>query len=413
MFLKTTATQRIINLSKRIRAVQGGSSASKTISILLYLIARAQGDTLRTLTSIVSESIPHLKRGVIRDFKNIMQDHQYWKDASWNATDSVYTFETGSQIEFFSTDNGDKLRGARRDRLFINEANNVLFEAFEQLEIRTKDFVFLDWNPTNEFYFYTEILNKRSDVEHIILTYRDNEALDPQIVEALEQRKSRKGWWQVYGEGQLGEVEGKIYKDWAIIDEIPHEARLERRGMDFGYSNDPTAIVDVYYYNGGYILDEVCHQKGLSNRQIAGLLDDKASVLTIADSAEPKSIAEIRSYGINIIGATKGKDSVVHGIQFVQEQRISVTKRSVNLIKSYRNYLWETDKDGRILNQPEHTWSDIMDAVRYALSSFNRKNATGKDELQQAANEFINYNPNNYKSKRQDEVEAAISFTYS
>ena len=151
LYSQTTATAKILALNKRIRAIPGGSSASKTISILLYLIAMAQSDKRKTITSIVSESIPHLKRGAIRDFVNIMQGHGYWKDANWNKTDSIYTFETGSQIEFFSTDNGDKLRGARRDRLFINEANNVTFDAFEQLEIRTKDFIILDWNPTNEF----------------------------------------------------------------------------------------------------------------------------------------------------------------------------------------------------------------------------------------------------------------------
>lgn len=366
----TTATKKVANLKKRIRAVQGGTSASKTISILLVLIHLSQSDKVPKVTSVVSESIPHLKRGAMRDFKNIMQGHHYWKDSCWNATDSIYTFETGSQIEFFSTDNGDKLRGARRDRLFINEANNVTFEAFEQLEVRTKEFVFLDWNPSNEFWFYEEVLGKRDDVEHIILTYKDNEALDHNIVAALEQRKSRVNWWKVYGEGQLGEVEGKIYRDWNIVDDIPHEARLERYGLDFGYSNDPTALVALYYYNGGYILDELTFQKGLSNKQIADLIANQPKkALTIADSAEPKSIDEIRSYGVSIQPTNKGKDSVVHGIQVVQDQQISVTKRSVNIIKEYRNYLWETDKDGRILNEPEHTWSHSMDAIRYAITS--------------------------------------------
>ena len=182
-----------MGLNKRLRIIQGGCSASKTISILLYLIALAQSDKTKTLTSIVSESIPHLKRGAMRDFINIMQSHHYWSDKNWNKTDSIYTFETGSQIEFFSTDNGDKLRGARRDRLFINECNNVTFEAFEQLEIRTKDFIFLDYNPTNEFWVQTELMGKRDDIDFIILTYKDNEALDKQIVEALEQRKNRNG----------------------------------------------------------------------------------------------------------------------------------------------------------------------------------------------------------------------------
>lgn len=321
----------------------------------------------------MSESIPHLKRGAIRDFKNIMQEHHYWKDSNWNATDMIYNFETGSQIEFFSSDNGDKLRGARRDRLFINEANNVTKDAFDQLEVRTKEFVFLDWNPTNEFWFYTDIKDKRDDVEFITLTYKDNEALSPEIVKAIEQRKGNKNWWAVYGMGQLGEVEGKIYKDWQIIDELPHEARLERRGLDFGYSNDPTAIVDIYYYNGGFILDEKCYQKGLSNKQIADLLNNLDKVLTIADSAEPKSIDEIASYGINIIPAEKGQGSIKQGIQFVQDLKISVTKRSINLIKEYRNYLWRTDKDGKILNEAEDMFNHLMDAIRYGFSSYRLK----------------------------------------
>lgn len=369
----TTATQKIAKLSKKIRAVQGGTSASKTISILLYLIHRAQSDKKKTLTSVIAESTPHLKRGAMRDFKNIMQEHSYWKDALWNATDSIYTFETGSQIEFFSADQSEKLRGARRDRCFMNEANNMTLDAFDQLEVRTKEFMFLDWNPTNEFWFYTDILNKRDDVEHIVLTYKDNEALSPEIINSIEARKNRKGWWQVYGEGQLGEVEGKIYRDWQIIEEIPPEARLERRGLDYGYTNDPTAIVSVYKWNGAFIIDEITYQKGLSNRQIADILlnQDEPQTIVVPDSAEPKSNDELVLYGVNILPANKGKGSVNHGIQVVQSQRIFVTKRSVNIIREYRNYLWETDKEGKILNQPEHAFSHSMDAIRYAMETLN------------------------------------------
>lgn len=371
MYSATTALKRITKLKKRIRAVQGGTSASKTISILLYLIHLAQTDKKKTLTSVVAESIPHLKRGALRDFKNIMQEHGYWKDSQWNSTDSIYTFEeTRSQMEFFSTDNGDKLRGARRDRGFMNEANNNTFEAFNQLEVRTKEFFFLDWNPSNEFWFYTDVLGVRDDVDHIILTYKDNEALSEEIVRAIEQRRLNKAWWKVYGLGELGEVETRVYKDWKIIDEIPHEARLERYGMDFGYTNDPTAIVAVYKYNDGFILDEITFQKGLSNKQIADILLNQIQSLVIADSAEPKSIDEIRSHGVNIIGANKGQGSVNQGIQFVQDQRISVTKRSLNIIKEYRNYLWTTDKDGKIINKPESGFDHSLDAVRYALESY-------------------------------------------
>lgn len=380
MYSKTTALQKIRKLQKRIRSVQGGTSASKTISILLYLIDLAQRDETPVLTSIVSESFPHLKRGVMRDFLQIMGQHGYFQDARWNKTDYVYSFETGSKIEFFSADQPGKVRGPRRERLFINECNNVSFEIFEQLEVRTSQFVFLDWNPTSEFWFYEEVLGKRDDVEHIILNYLDNEALEPAIRASIEQRKHRKGWWRVYGLGELGEVEGKIYRDWEIIDEIPHHARLERRGLDFGYTNDPTAIVDVYYYQGGYVLDEVLFQKGMGNKQIADtILDQQFQVLVSADSAEPKSIDEIKGHGVNIVGVaktrgeTKADNFVKWSIGLVQEQRISVTKRSVNIIREYRNYLWEVDKDGKVLNQPEHQFSHSMDAARYALVSLLKK----------------------------------------
>ena len=332
------------------------------------LVQAAQTDRKPTLTSVVSESIPHLKRGAIRDFKAILKEHNYWKAERWNSTDSIYTFETGSQIEFFSSDNGDKLRGARRDRLFINECNNVPFEAFQQLEVRTRQFVFLDWNPATEFWFYTDVQGVRDDVDHIIVTYKDNEALEPAIVRSIEQRKGNKNWWQVYGLGLLGEIESRIYTGWKIIDEIPEAARLEKYGLDFGYTNDPTAIVAVYYHDNGFILDEITFDKGLSNKQIADIFLEQSRALVIADSAEPKSIDEIKSYRISIVPSVKGAGSVLQGIQFVQEQNISITKRSLEVIKEYRNYVWMTDKLGKIINEPDHLYSHSMDAIRYAFS---------------------------------------------
>jgi phage terminase large subunit len=363
MFTETQATHRILQLNKKIRAVCGGTSASKTISILLYLIAMAQTDTKPTLTSIVSESFPHLKRGAMRDFLNILKEHNYYQDKAWNRTDSIYMFETGSTIEFFSVDQPDKLRGARRDRLFINEANNTPVEAFDQLEVRTKEFVFLDWNPSNEFWFYTDILPHRNDVDFITLTYRDNDALSPEIIASIEARKHNVNWWRVYGEGQLGEVEGRIYTGWRIIDEIPHEAKLVRRWLDFGYTVDPTAIGDIYYLDGGYILDERMYQKGMLNKPIADFLLslEEPATTVVGDSAEPKSIDEIYGHGVNIIPCVKGRDSIRNGIATVQEQKISVTKRSLNLLKEYRNYMWDKDKQGRTIPEPIDFLNHHMD----------------------------------------------------
>lgn len=374
MYVITTATKKIAKMTKRIRAIQGGTSAGKTVAVVEVLIDLAQRDKIPTITSIVSESFPHLKRGVMLDFTSIMQQQGYFEDKRWNKTDYVYTFPNGSKIEFFSVDQPGKVRGPRRDRLFINEANNTPYETFDQLEVRTKEFVILDWNPVSDFWYYDKVAN-RDDVEHIILTYLDNEALDARIIASIEQRKDRKGWWQVYGLGQLGEVEGKIYSGWEIIDEIPHTARLERRGLDFGYTNDPSAIVDIYRYDGGFIWDEVLYGRGFSNKRLADsmLAQPQPGILTIADSAEPKSIDDIKSYGVNIVGAEKGKDSVLNTIQLVQDQKISVTKRSVNIIKEYRNFLWETDKDGKILNVPERDFKHTMDAGGYAMASIIKK----------------------------------------
>jgi len=367
IFQKTTATRKLLKLTKRIRGVAGGTSASKTISILLWLIGYAQ-KLDDQIISVVSETFPHLKRGAIRDFLMIMQEHKYFQDSRWNKTDYIYEFETGSKIEFFSADQPGKVRGPRRNVLFINEANNVSYEVYTMLEVRTKDFIWLDWNPVSEFWWYEEILGKQ-DVDFITLTYKDNEALDPKIVQAIEVRKGNKNWFKVYGLGELGEAEGRIYTGWQLIDEIPHEARLERYGLDFGYSNDPTAIVAIYYYNGGYILDEITYQKGLSNKQIADILNNVTKAVTIADSAEPKSIDEIMSYGVPILPSVKGQGSVLQSIQYVQQQRISVTKRSLNVIKEYRNYLWQTDKDGKITNEPEVIYKHSMDSIAYGMNS--------------------------------------------
>jgi phage terminase large subunit len=349
--------------------VAGGTSAGKTISILQILIDYAQS-TEGELVSVVSESFPHLRRGSMRDFLNIMQAQGYFKDELWSKTDFTYTFETGSKIEFFSADQPGKVRGPRRDVLFVNEANNIPYEAFDQLRIRTRKTIWLDYNPTSEYWYYTEIA-PNYDHDFITLTYLDNEALDPSIVQDIESHQHNKNWWTVYGLGQLGEVEGRIYIDWNIIDEIPHEARLERRGMDFGYSADPAAIVDIYYYNGGYILDEQLYRKGMQNKPLADFLNNLEwpNTIVIADSAEPKSIDELRLYGVNVLPAQKGQGSVSQGIQYVQAQRISVTKRSLNLIKEYRSYMWMFDKDGKQLDKPEPGNDHALDAVRYGLEN--------------------------------------------
>lgn len=364
----TTATKKIFSLSKRIRAVVGGAGASKTFSILIWAIDYGQSRKNK-IVSVVSETFPHLERGAIKDFKFIMQACGYWKDERWNETKHTYKFETGTTLEFFSADKLGRARGPRRDVLFLNEANNIGYEVARQLILRTKEVVWLDWNRSEEFWYEEEFEGKRDDIDFLKLTFLDNEALDDGERQEILRLQSNKYLWQVYGLGELGEREGKIFSRWKPIDEIPHEARLERYGLDFGYSNDPTAIVAIYYWNGGYILDELAYQKELSNKQIADILLNLPKALTIADSAEPKSIDELRTFGVNIMPTTKGPGSVLQRIQLTQAQQISYTKRSIHLAKEYRNYKWQQDKDGRIINEPEHLWSHSMDAITYAISS--------------------------------------------
>lgn len=376
MFQITTATKRIAELTKAIRGVAGGTSASKTISILAYLIDYGQSHE-NELISVTSESMPHLRRGARRDFQDIMKTQRYWRDSDWNESNSIYTFRRGkkedgtewqpSQMEFFSADKADKQRGARRDVLFINEANNIPFETFNQIEPRTRKFTFLDWNPSHEFWWYTDVM-PYFDVDFITLTYKDNEALDQKTIDSIEARKHLTSWYKVYGLGQLGEVEEKIYTGWGTLDDVPATAKLYKYGLDFGYTNDPTAIVAIYEWNGGYVLDEIAYQTGMDNKKIVTVFESIDSSVVIADSSEPKSIDEIKKHGIVILPASKGKDSLLHGIQYLQQQKIFVTKRSLNILKEYRNYLWLRDpKTDKILNEPIDDFNHAMDAIRYAI----------------------------------------------
>jgi phage terminase large subunit len=372
MFQKTTAQTKISKLTKRVRVVRGGTSASKTFSVLPFLIDYAVKNPKQEI-SIVAETIPHLRRGAMRDFLKIMDLIGMYRDEQFNKSSLTYYFQNGSFIEFFSADNSSKLRGARRDILFVNECNNIDWESYYQLAIRTRKFIYLDYNPVSEFWVDTELLGD-SDTDFVVLTYKDNEALDKSIVKEIEKAKEKaktsaywENWWRVYGLGEVGSVQGTIFANWQQIDTIPNDARLLGIGLDFGYSVDPTACIGIYKYNDSFILHELIYQKELSNKNIFDLIKSEPTMV-ICDSAEPKSIAELQSYGLKCMGALKGKDSILHGIQLIQQQKLLVTKHSTNLIKELRSYVWATDRDNKPTGNPIEINNHLMDAMRYGFT---------------------------------------------
>ena len=346
----------------------------------------------RLRVSVVSESVPHLKKGVIRDFKNIMLDVGQWEGKRWNITSAMYTFENGSYIEFFSASDASKLRGSRRDILFINEANNITFEAFTQLQIRTSAQIYLDFNPSNEFWAHTELLND-PDAEWQRLTYLDNEAAPKAAVREIEKARQKAkisaywdNWYKVYGLGELGILEGVIFSNWEVIEKIPEEARITGYGMDYGYTNDPTTLINRYEYNGIPIWDEVIYDTGLQNTDIVRLMTKNNVHPTIkgyGDSADPKTISYLSLKGYNINPVTKGKDSILFGIDALQaHEKMYVTASSLNVIKELRSYAWDRDKKtGKKLNSPIDGYNHAIDAMRYvefmlALNKSPIKSAT-------------------------------------
>lgn len=368
MFKRTTSINKILSLKRRIKIIQGGTSAGKTFGILPILIDKCAKEKGLEV-SVVAETIPHLRRGALKDFLKIMRWTNRYFDDRFNKTLLRYEFANGSSIEFFSADDASKLRGARRDILYINECNNVTFESYNELAIRTKREVYLDFNPANEFWVHKE-LKDEPDTDFIILTYKDNEALDESIVTQIEKNRDKAAtssywanWWRVYGLGEVGSLEGVVFNNWKEIDTIPKEAKLIGIGLDFGYTNDPTAAIEIYNYNGTRIVNELVYRTGMVNSDIAKILP--ASVVIYADSSEPKSIEEIKRFGKTIKGVTKGKDSINYGIDVMQRQEYLVTKSSTNLIKELRSYCWDVDKQGVRMNKPIDHLNHAIDALRY------------------------------------------------
>lgn len=352
---------------------EGGTRSGKTFSTIQVLCELAKG-MRGLLISIVSETFPHLKRGAIRDFQSIMSDE--WDENAWNKSESIYYFQSGSIIEFFSADQVGKVHGPARDVLFVNESNHVPYDTIRQLLVRTRLFAIFDYNPTHTFWVH-EHIKPRPNCRSIHSTYKDNPFLTAEQVREIESYKSDKNWWQVYGEGKLGTLDGLIY-EFDLVDRLPELAGhlTELYGMDFGFTNDPTAIVHIIAdaRKREAWLEECCYGTAMLNRHIVQRLQaigaDRRTPI-YADCAEPKSIAEIKEGGFNVLPCSKDapvrSEKLKFQLQWMQGWTLHVTKESLNLIKELRNYTWEKDKDGNTTNYPIDVYNHLLDAARYGL----------------------------------------------
>jgi phage terminase large subunit len=363
------------NCKTRIQVHQGGTRSGKTYSILLSLVEFCyRNPNGGAVLTICRKTFPALRASVMRDFFEVLKREGIYTEVNHNKSDATYILE-GNLIEFISIDQPQKIRGRKRDVLFINEANELNLEDFRQLLIRTTGKVLLDYNPSDEFHWIYDHVIPREDATFFQSTFRDNPFLEPSLVTEIERLQvADPNYWRIYGLGERGQSRSTILTHWSQTETIDPRFKLVSYGLDFGYTNDPTACVAVYSDGEAFLLDEVLYQNGLSNRQIFQLLESEVGKNTvIADSAEPKSIDELHGYGMNVHPARKGPDSVRAGIQFFHSKPLAVTSRSLNLIKELRNYKWKEDKNGKNLNEPVDAFNHAIDAARYA-AMFNQSN---------------------------------------
>ena len=360
------------NSSKRICVLQGGTRSGKTYSILLALIEFAYKNKGKNLyITIARKTFPALRGTAMRDFFEILKKENLYDERLHNKSSALYHLY-GNVIEFISGDQPQRVRGRKRDVLFLNECNEFGFEEYTQLALRTTYKIIIDFNPSDEYHWlYTQIIDSdRDDVDFHISTYKDNPFLDEETVKEIERLKEvDDNLWRVFGEGQRGVATETIFPSFNIIDTIPDNAKEIALGLDFGFSADPTSLVKVYKHDLDLYVDELIYEKGLTNQDIAHRIKDLGidrSIEIYADSAEPKSIEEIfRMGGINIKPAKKGADSIRIGIDVLKRHKLNITKRSINAIKEFRNYKWIKNKNNEITNKPIDAFNHAVDAVRY------------------------------------------------
>ena len=366
--INTTITfDNLLSAKKRITQHIGGTRSGKTYAILQYLIVKALQETQNI--TIVRRTVPSLKRSVIKDYKEIMIDLGIWSNESYNISDRVYTFANGSLISFVNTDDAEKLRGVKSDILFIDEASEQHEEAYFQLSIRTTGEIILAFNPTISPYHF---LRSMDDAEVFNTTYLDNPYLPEQMVkeiEALELKNPK--YWKIYGLGEYAANEKAVFNNFQILEEMPvHE--LVGFGLDFGFSQDPTALVAVHRHHDMLYVRELMYDTGLTTQDIVNRLKSLNIGRTDeiwADSAEPRLIEEIYRSGFNIKPVKKGPDSINFGISVLQNFALNVDSKSTHLIDELYSYEYRTDKNGIVLDKPQDFNNHLIDALRYLAMS--------------------------------------------
>jgi len=356
---------------------QGGTSSGKTYAILQVLFAKAISETC--IITVVGQDIPNLKVGALRDAIDIHNGDEAIKQqvTFYNRSDRVFSFLNGSIIEFNSYDNDQDAKSGKRDYLFVNEANGIPYNIFEQLSLRTRKQVYIDYNPDTSFWVHDKVI-PLPNAELIISDHRHNPFLSDKIREKIEALKSKDlDLWKVYARGITGRIEGLIFKKWYILNEGFNDKKLIGYGIDFGFTNDPTSLIEVRMQDGELYVKELIYETGLTNKDISdrmlGLGVSKGSLI-VADSAEPKSIEELRRYGWTIDGVKKGKDSVMFGINLLKGYAINVHSSSRNLIKELEQYKWKVNKNGDSLNVPIDEYNHAIDALRYLIMhKFSKK----------------------------------------
>ena len=353
---------------------RGGARSGKTIAELQFVSMLAMNDTTPTITTVCSDTLPHLKLGAIRDFKFALQDAGYWEEARWSKSNTLYTFPSGSIIEFLGVnDTPDKALGPARHRLILNEANLIGWDIARQMMARTSGLVMYDYNPSAPFWGTDEI-PKRDRYVLVHTTYKDNQYIPDEVRREIEANKGSGNWWRVYGLGLIGQIEGQVF-DFKLVDDMPDPAGfVESWGMDFGFTNDPTTIIRTLCHTGRREIyaDQLCWQTGMKNPDIADALKDMGikrlgqGPTVWADCAEPKSIDEVAGYGLNVKACDK-KTVVREQLQAMQAWTIYVTRRSVGLQDEGRKYLFKQRSDGTYTNEPIEFFNHGIDALRYAV----------------------------------------------